>query len=162
MQSLDTRLLPLLHVLAESGYDWLAFELIGVLQAGLPSVETDEDLCVARKAAADGKEPPQRKEAEWAAPIEDEPIRDQVAFAGEYLVQRLKDGVEFLEVGFEQLGEVLNRGGDGKVRAEVTLVVGEGDDARAIESSAVFDSGALGQLAQAISAWRAQMEAGNQ
>jgi len=112
MAVIDRRLLPLIEALAESGADWLAFELFEGLHVGRPVEDSDEELSRARLAvrtfAKEERLPEEQNFGDHAAiPITGD---EQIEWAAKYVIDRISECVRMLETSLEQLESIVSKG----------------------------------------------------
>jgi hypothetical protein len=129
----DPRLFELITLLAEVGADWLGFEILDGVRHGFAVEESREALLNAQMAARFGRRPQIEKERTAAFSVPQELHGDeQLAWAANYVVERLTDEAEMLDASFEQLN-ILALGREpradqreqGKRGTEITLQIGE-------------------------------------
>lgn len=149
MATLDPRLLQLFETLVESRADWLVFELIEGIEAGIVVEETADDLASARILARQERESPRPVERIAVSP-ESRPLEgdDQVVWAASYVGSRLKEVLAMMDASAERLNMLVDRRGDIGIkgrRSSVTLglrddeeVIAVGPEGRAVAKSAVF------------------------
>jgi len=104
MASLDPRLLELVGTLTSTRLDWLAFELIEVVQAGRPAEEPEEALASARKSIR-GDAPPKASGEPHVITTETLaiPPAEQVEWAASYVASRLDEALDQLQTSIETL-----------------------------------------------------------
>ena len=150
LATVDPRLLQLFETLIASGADWLVFELIGGIEAGIVVEETADDLASARIRARQERES-QRSVARIAVSPESRPLgsEDQVVWAARYVGRRLKEVLAMMDSSAERLNMLVDRSGDIDMkgrRSSVTLglrdddeMIPIGPERRAAAQSAVVD-----------------------
>jgi hypothetical protein len=169
MAVIDRRLLPLIEVLAESGADWLAFELFDGLRVGRAPEDSDEELSRARlirKFIKDERLPEEEKvSAQAAVPIVGD---EQIAWAANYVTDRISDSVGMLEASLSQLESILSQGRDsGMVSDNASTQIEDGLAIR-IEGEQISihrtelqqGIGALSVLREALAHWSEAVRAG--
>lgn len=109
MTVLNSRLLELIEILIAARLDWLAFELVNVVEAGHPAEESEEALELARHAIRRGAPVEPRSEPvsliERPAPI---PTDAQLAWAANYVERRLGDALGQLGASIEALDSLVD------------------------------------------------------
>lgn len=150
MAILDPRLLQIFETLIVSRADWLLFELIEGIEAGIVVEETADDLASARVLARQERESPRPVERIAVSP-ESRPLQgdDQVVWAARYVGSRLKEVLAMMDASAERLNMLVDRRGDIGIkgrRSSVTLglrdddqVIAVGSEGRALAQSAVID-----------------------
>lgn len=149
MATLDPRILPLLETLAASRADWLVFELIEGIEAGIVVEESADVLAEARLLARQEGELPRPFERTAVSP-ESRSLEgdDQVVWAARYVGSRLKEVLAMMDASAERLNFLVDRRGDigMKRRSSVMLALSEGEEVifvgpegRARAQSAVTD-----------------------
>lgn len=98
MAILDPRLLPLLETLAETGADWLAFEIVDGVRRGREPEEPEDLLAAVRERVRSGQ---YVKRLFSAVPPVVEPILgdDQIVWAANYVAARLDGALTDLDIG---------------------------------------------------------------
>jgi hypothetical protein len=91
MALIDSRLLPLIDLLAGAGADWLAFELMDYIRAGRPAEDPPEVLAQSRMQVREGRgegplEPPEIVATSATSPIVGD---EQILWAARYVADRL-------------------------------------------------------------------------
>lgn len=111
MAVLDPRLLPLLETLAETGADWLAFEILDGVRRGREPEEPEELLEAARERVR-SRRPANRLSSE--IPVMAGPILgdDQIVWAANYVAARLDGALADLDFGCAMI-EAVAEGADG-------------------------------------------------
>lgn len=167
MPSLDSRLLQLFETLVASNADWLIFELIEGIEAGVVLEETADDLASARILARQVRESPRPIERIAVSP-ESRPLEgdEQVAWAARYIGSRLEEALALMDASVERLNKLVDRQGDIGIkgrRASVTLGLGDEDEVitvtsegRTVAQLAVFD------LLAALDSWIRDVTGGRQ
>jgi hypothetical protein len=133
MAKFDMRLLPLVQTLIEVGADWLAFELIDIVQNGDDRIEPAALLAQARELirqnAQDAR--PSPSEPSFAdSPYFGAPEGDaQIMWAVSFVVDRLRDAVGMLRDGIENLETVAGIRPEIEASAiGITLVLKDGSE----------------------------------
>ncbi len=117
MTVLDPRLLPLLETLSSVGADWLAFEIVDGVRRGRETLEPEELLQAAREKVR-SRQLSERMSAD--IPVLAEPILgdDQIAWAANYVADRLDsalvdldEGCSMIEAVAENSSGAIRRGG---------------------------------------------------
>ena len=109
MATIDTRLLPLIEVLATVDADWLAFEILEGLRHGRVAEETHEDLQITQRLVRATTRATRRSEVHASPPPSAEPITgdEQINWAVTYVSNRIVDVLSTLEATFDQLDAIL-------------------------------------------------------
>lgn len=171
MATLDNRLLPLIETLASSGADWLAFELIDGIQAGLVVEESADDLERARTFV--------RKGSSGATPLSGHPDGisqgvypiagdEQIDWAIEYIKKRLEDTSAMLVGALDNLNKIVEQSPRvdalselEEAASEVTLVLQDDEASLKVNrSDAIGASNAIQSLSLALGNWRAVINNG--
>lgn len=108
MAKLDERLFPLLQTLVGANVDWLVFELIDGVGAGIVVEETAEDLASARFFARQDREP--RRPAERTAiSVQSRELEgdEQIVWAARYVAERLQSALLMMDASVERLDSLL-------------------------------------------------------
>lgn len=105
MSVLDPRLLPLLGTLADTGMDWLAFEIVEMVRRGHEPLEAEGILKAAREKARS------QVDSELATldiPVVAEPILgdEQIDWAADYVAARLDGVLADLDEGYASLNAI--------------------------------------------------------
>ncbi|MEC3909468.1 hypothetical protein U5A82_02960 [Sphingobium sp. CR2-8] len=139
MTVLDSRLLELIEILVAARLDWLAFELVFVVEAGRHAEESEEALEIARHAIRRGGPVEPRSEPvsliEQPAPI---PTDAQLAWAANYVERRLGDALGQLGASIEALDSLV----DGTIeQQDAKIAIGGPGVGRAVSASALLLDG---------------------
>lgn len=108
MAKLDERLFPLLQTLVGANVDWLVFELINGIGAGIVVEETAEDLASARLLARQDREP--RRPAERKAiSVQCRELEgdEQIVWAARYVAERLQSALLMMDASIERLDSLI-------------------------------------------------------
>jgi hypothetical protein len=172
MAILDTRLLPLIEALADSGADWLAFEILEGVRLGRVPEETHAELESTRSAVRLGKRQMRLSEQRAVPPPAPVPILgdEQIQWAAEYLEKRISDAVLMLQETLDQLeriisgAQTLDGAPSGSAAKEgVTLVLQTDYERLSVRRrDAAGGKAALSKLGEAIKAWVASVRNGGQ
>jgi hypothetical protein len=170
MAVIDRRLLPLIEVLAESGADWLAFELFDGLRVGRAPEDSDEELSRARlairKFIRDERLPEEEKVGYQAAvPIVGD---EQIAWAANYVTDRISESVGMLEASLSQLESIVVQGRDSGMVPDIASTQIEDGLAIRIEGEQISihrtelqqGIGALSVLREALDHWSESVRTG--
>lgn len=167
MATLDPRLLQLFETLVASNADWLVFELIEGIEAGIVLEETTDDLASARILARQERESPRSMQRIAVSP-ESQPLEgdEQVVWAARYVGSRLKETLAMMNASVERLNMLVDRQGDIGIkgrRATVTLGLRDEDELIAVapEGRAVVQL-ALFDLLAGLDSWVRDVTGGRQ
>lgn len=150
MATLDPRLFQLFETLVKSKADWLVFELIEGIEAGIVVEEAADDLATARIQARHERDLPRTRERIAVSP-ESRPIEgdDQVVWAALYVGNRLKDVLAMMDASAERLNMLVDPSGHIGIKARQTSVtvglreddelISVGPEARGAAQLAVMD-----------------------
>lgn len=122
MANLDPRLFQLFETLVQSKADWLVFELIEGIEAGIVVEEAANDLASARIQARQARQ--ERPRERIAVSPESRPIEgaNQVVWAAHYVANRLKDVLATMDVAAERLNMLVDPNADIGIKARQTSV----------------------------------------
>ena len=109
MATIDSRLLPLIELLATGDADWLAFEILEGLRRGRVAEETQENLRIAQDLVRSRKPASRRTEmlAHPAPPTEQIVGEKQIDWVVAYMGERIVEIQSMLEATLGQLDEIL-------------------------------------------------------
>lgn len=109
MTKLDDRLFPLLQTLATADADWLIFELIDGIGAGIVIEETPDDLDLARIFARQDREP-RRPADRTAISVQSRALEgdEQIVWAARYIGERLQSALDMMDSSVERLESIIN------------------------------------------------------
>jgi hypothetical protein len=156
-------MLDLIESLTAARMDWLAFELIEVIQAGRTPTETPGRLAATRQKIREDDQPKATGEPKLVSQ-EPQPIEgdDQIDWAAKYVAERLTATLEYLKQSIANLDAIAGRDlNDPAAMSEdadeplVALADGEvqRNAGRAQVEAAIA---ALPQLRHSLEAWSAQ------
>lgn len=105
MAVLDPRLLPLLGTLANTGVDWLAFEIVEMVRRGREPLEAEDVLRATREKV---RSQVQSEHVNLDIPVMPEPILgdEQIDWAANYVAARLDEALANLEAGYSLLNAI--------------------------------------------------------
>jgi hypothetical protein len=105
MSVLDPRLLPLLGTLANTGMDWLAFEIVEMVRRGHEPLEAEGILKAAREKARSHVD---SELVTLDIPVVAEPILgdEQIDWAADYVAARLDGALADLDEGYAFLNAI--------------------------------------------------------
>lgn len=167
MATLEPRLLQLFETLLVSKADWLVFEIVEGIEAGLVVEETGDDLSMARIRARQQRDQLTSGERIAVSP-ESRPLEgdDQVIWAARYVGSRLKEVLAMMDASAERLNKLVDHHSDIRMkgrRSIVTLVLRDneevstvGPERRAVAQSAVID------LIAGLESWVREVTGGRQ
>ncbi|WP_288995202.1 hypothetical protein [uncultured Gemmobacter sp.] len=167
MATLDPRLLELFETLVESGADWLVFELMEGINAGIVVEETADDLASARILASQERESPRPVER-VALNLESWPLKgnDQIVWAARYVDGRLKDLLAMMKASADRLSMLVDRRGDigtKERRSSVTLALRGDDEVIAVRPEGLADAqSAVIELYVGLDSWVRKVTDGRQ
>ena len=104
LTSLDPRLLQLFETLVAAGADWLVFELVEGIGAGVVKEESADDLALARVIARQDREP-RRTADRVAVSAQSSPLEgdEQLFWAAHYVAERLKNALDMMDVSVDRM-----------------------------------------------------------
>lgn len=105
MAVLDPRLLPLLGALADTGADWLAFEIVEGVRRGRESLEPEGILKVAREKVR-SRQQSDRFTTDVSSAVEPILGDEQIVWAADYVVARLEGALADLDAGYATMKAV--------------------------------------------------------
>lgn len=147
MANLDPRLLPLFETLVAADADWLVFELVEGIGAGVVVEESSEALATARLLVRWDRVP-QRTRGRTPISTQSQPLSgdEQIFWTAQYVGTRLKNALDMMETSIDRLDRLVNdpwkEGGVG-ARSGVTISL---QDSEGTESIAIKNRSAA-QLA---------------
>jgi hypothetical protein len=165
MATLDPRLLQLIETLVASRADWLVFELLNGIEAGIVVEESADDLAAARILARQEREA-SRPTERAAVSSESRPMEgnEQIIWAADYVGKRLKEALAMMDASAERLSMLVDRQGDAGARPQRSSVklglIDEdgmssiGEEGRVAAQKAVFD------LLNELERWAADVTVG--
>ncbi|WP_394537420.1 hypothetical protein PRJ39_14650 [Lysobacter enzymogenes] len=114
MATIDPRLFPLFETLVSAQADWLVFEIVEGVQAGVVDEEDESDLAAARRRS-------EREREERALDVLEDihsqttPLLGdaQIKWAARYVGGRLKEALMMLKVSIEHLSDLVGPAQDG-------------------------------------------------
>lgn len=123
MATLDPRVLQLIETLVASRADWLVFELVNGIEAGIVVEESVDDLAAARILARQEREATRPTERA-AVSSESRPMEgnEQVVWAAHHVGERLKEALAMMDVSAERLSMLVDRQGDDRARRQRSSV----------------------------------------
>lgn len=158
MAVFDTRLLPLLEMLAELGMDWLMFELVDGIRRGDELAEDERSLAIVSHKIANL--PTDEPERHLSTNSEPTPllVDDQLQWAVEYVFGRLNSTLAEMSQSFQALDEILNGTEERKLVAsgvDPLLVLFDDGEERVVRRAQVDSAQAhLPELRRALDDWR--------
>lgn len=167
MATLDPRLFELFETLVESGADWLVFELMEGIKAGIVAEETTDDLASARIIASQAPELRRPVERVELNP-ESQPLEgnDQIVWAARYVGDRLKDVLAMMDASADRLSMLVNRRGDIGTKGRgfsVTLALRGDDEVIAVRPEGLADAqSAVIDLYLGLESWAHEVTGGRQ
>ena len=111
MAVLDPRLLPLLGTLADTGVDWLAFEIVEMVRRGREPLEAEDILKEAREKV---RSQVHSEHVTLDIPVVSEPILgdEQLTWAANYVAARLGGVLADLDAGYAMINAIAEDSGD--------------------------------------------------
>ena len=128
MATIDSRLIPLIETLVNSGVDWLAFEILDGIRLGRAQISTEEEVQAARRAVwsfRKGHAPLNLETIEAAvSPLTGD---DQIRFAEEYTIERISQSIAMVEASLLKLNQIATRASEpldeGETASEDAIVL---------------------------------------
>ncbi|MCD2175052.1 hypothetical protein [Rhizobium sp. C4] len=111
MAILDPRLLQLFETLVAAGADWLVFELVEGIDAGVVNEESSDDLALARVLARQDREP-RRTADRVAVSVQSSPLEgdEQLSWAAHYVAERLENALDMMDVSIDRMHRLVING----------------------------------------------------
>jgi hypothetical protein len=165
LATLDPRVLELIETLMASGADWLIFELIEGINAGIVAEESQDTLALARIMARQDREvtrsPERIARSPQSRPLEGD---EQIEWAARYVGTRLKDTLALMDVSAERLSLLVDQQVDGayaKAGASVNLGLRDGEQMIASSPNQLSAAqSAVSDLLRGLDRWMREVTGG--
>lgn len=171
MAIIDLRLLPLIETLADSGADWLAFEILDGIRSGKLAEDSEDDVREAHRAVRSFRRyetsPPEMEVKETLS----QPLAgdDQIDYAVAYVIDRISQAIEMAKASLQQLDQIASRSRVGVEPAEVGIALAtdvhirmEGTKFVSTQKQAEAALSILPELRKALLQWSQSVRQGEQ
>lgn len=161
MATIDPRLFPLFETLVSTQADWLVFEIVEGVQAGVVDEEDESDLAAARRRS-------EREREERALDVREDihsqttPLLGdaQIKWAARYVGGRLKEVLMMLEVSMERLSDLVGPAEDGHQVAVAPAFLNAGELTRCTPAQLSEAMSAVDRLIAALDRWAREATGG--